>query len=114
MVSLTRFQGSARIGSIHSNPIGSIMFWLARLILNLLSNANKVELKGESMRQKRKKIVTFVTKLARLMVWNPFQHYNGTDYSDTMEPKQTLHMEPLQLYLQKADNLKENRLFIFF
>lgn len=47
----------------------------------LISNAKKIVLKGESMRQKKK--VTFITNLAKQMFWNCFQRYNGTDYSAT-------------------------------
>ena len=60
------------------------------IIDRLISNANKIELNGESMRQKRKKIVNFATNSANLMFWNRFLRNYGTNYSVTMEPKQTL------------------------
>ena len=36
------------------------------------------------MCQKRKKIVTFVTNLAKQMFWNRFQRYNGTETNATL------------------------------
>ncbi len=56
----------------------------------LVANANKIELKGESMRQRKKKIIYICKESYRtecgtvcsVMTYR-LQRYNGTDYSAT-------------------------------
>lgn len=52
----------------------------------LVANSNKIELKGESIRQCKKKNNIHLQQLLQNWIWYRLQRHDGTDSSDTMVP----------------------------